>query len=125
MDLGIFISPLFGLINFALAIFGLIVGYILFLKSRRLKEPCWAMQTINLIQGISAQLSDLEVRFREQRVENISISRIAFWNQGAETIERSHIPAGSPLKIVTSKEEIRLLDARIVQTNHPSGNFSV
>lgn len=113
-------GPLFSILTFAL---GILVTYVFYRKSRRTKEPCWDMRTHNLIAGYSARLSELEVSFSGKRVENLSISRIAFWNQGTETIHGTEIPPGSPLRIIT--KDARLLDAKILQKKHESCDFKV
>jgi hypothetical protein len=116
-------NPLITLLSLALAVVSIVLACVFFHKSRRIKEPCWAVRSINLIKGYSARLRDLDVLFRGERVENLSISRIAFWNHGSDTINAADIPTKSPLQITV--KDIRLLDIRILQTNHDSCNFSV
>lgn len=116
-------NPAFQLVSFGVTVASLVLACIFYLKARRLREPSWAMRTITLIEGYSTQIEDLEVKFRGKDVKNLSISRIAFWNQGAETINGADMPAGSPLAITA--KEAHLLDVRILQQNCLSCNFSI
>jgi len=62
----------------------------------------------------------LDVLFKDQRVENFTISRVMFWNDGVETINKHDITAADPLRI-TIANGAKLIDAQIIAfNNHPN-----
>jgi hypothetical protein len=41
------------------------------------------------VSGYAAQLSALEITYASRKIENLTISKLLFWNAGAETISRT------------------------------------
>jgi hypothetical protein len=101
----------------------IIVAYYFYRKSLRIKEPCWAIRSNNLVQGYSAQLEDLKIRYNNVNVENLTISRILFWNNGAQTIDKVDLDTVNHLRI-NCIGGIKLLDVKILTTNNQSCQFT-
>ena len=72
-------------------ILGIVAGYIFYRLSIRTKEPYWSIVSNNLIQDNITQLNDLEVKYKRQKVETVTVSKILLWNKGGETIDRLDI----------------------------------
>lgn len=121
--MGVFESPVLSVVGIALAIGALFVAYIFYRKARRVKEPAWAIRTTNLMRGYIAKLPDLDVLYDGQIVERLSISRILFWNRGADTIRRADIAAADPLRI-QAVEDATILDVEVLQTNSIASQLS-
>lgn len=111
-------------IGIAGILIGVIASYYFYRKSVRIKEPCWAIRTNNLIQGYSAQLDNLRVLYQDVNIENLTISKILFWNDGIETIDRGDIETANHLRIF-SLDGVELLDAKVLTTNNQSCQFTV
>lgn len=107
-----------------LAIAGILLGIFFFFKSRRSKTPCWTIETTNLIEAGKSRLEELQVLYRSERVENLSVSKIIFWNKGAETIRGEDIADANPLRL-RGKGSIRILDASILSTNNDPSRFLI
>ena len=105
------------------AIVGILVSYYFFRQAQKEKRPCWAVKSNNLIRNFSSKISKLEVVYDQEKIENLTISRIIFWNNGAETIEKHHIVSADPLR-VSGKSGIKILDAEILVQNNRYSNFS-
>ena len=103
-------------------VIALAVAYVFYRKSRRSKEPCWSVRNNVLVEGYSSKIHELDIRFKSKQVENLSIARIAFWNQGAETIDRHDIETVNPLRI-EANERIEILDVSVSLTNSSSSQF--
>jgi hypothetical protein len=105
------------------AIIGILVSYYFFRQAQKEKKPCWDVTSNNLIRNFSSKISKLEIVYAQEKIENLTISRIMFWNNGAETIEKHHIVSADPLRI-SSKSGIKILDAEILAQNNRYSNFS-
>jgi len=103
-------------------IIGIVVSYYFYRVSKRAKEPSWSIRSNNLIEGYGSKLSDLEIRYKSQQVENLTISRVLFWNEGSETIDRNDIVAANPLRI-EGLNNTRLIDTKVLSSNNPSSRF--
>jgi hypothetical protein len=117
-------SPVLTAVSIVLAVIGIVLAYFFYRRGRRTKEACWAIRTNNLVAGYGSKLGDLEVLYKGQKVENLSISRIAFWNEGAETIDRQNLVTANPLRI-TTKGEVKLLDIKRLAVNNEASGFAV
>lgn len=116
------IDTILGIIGTLLGIIGLITGYIFYRKSLRLKEPCFIIVSNNLIVDNITNLNGLEILFKNQRVQTLTVSKVLFWNHGFDTIEKGDIVLSDPLRIEASPD-VQILDTSIVQTNNPSSKF--
>jgi hypothetical protein len=58
------------------------------------------MRGVNIIQGQTNIVGGLEVTYKAPAVENPTITTLAFWNAGRETIDSSDIPPAAPLVYV-------------------------
>lgn len=105
-------------------IFGLIFGYIFYRRTRRVRIPIWSVRTNNILQGYTSKLSNLDIKYKGMSVENLSITKILFWNKGAETIDRGDIAEADPVRI-EAVGDIFILDVRVIQVNSKSSQFFI
>jgi hypothetical protein len=105
-------------------VIGLIVSYYFYIKSIKVKEPVYAISSINLVSDYKSDYPNLNVSYKKRRVENLTLSKILFYNRGAETINRIDIETINHIKVVV-KAGIKILDASILLTNNLSNQFSV
>jgi hypothetical protein len=119
METGLILTIVFGFI----AVIGLILTCVFYQRSRRITETSWAIRTNNIVSGYTAKLEALQILYSGERVENLSVSRIIFWNSGTETIDRQAITTADPLRIVTLGDT-RLLDVKVQQVNNKPCQFS-
>jgi hypothetical protein len=120
LDLGL-LGFYVGLLSIIVSI---VVGVYFYQRAKREKAPCWAIRTNNLIVGTKSKLPNIEITYNGQQVENISVSRLLFWNDGADTIDHSDMVRSSPLRIV-GDNGATLLDATILRANNATNSFSV
>lgn len=99
-----------------------VVSLVLYLRGRRRKEPCWATRTNNLVRDYTAKLSALDVKYSGRSVQNLSITRVVFWNKGGETIHAADIATADPLRI-TPTAAVTILDVIIVQVDNEASQF--
>ena len=111
------------IIGTTIGIAGILFGYYLYRVGRRAKEPCWSIRSNNLIQNFGARLVGLKIQFGDQDVQNLTVSRILFWNAGGDTIRKSDIADANPLQIVAC-DGVALLEAQVLATSSQSNKVS-
>jgi hypothetical protein len=111
-----------GIIGTILGLVGIITGYIFYRKGLRLREPTVSLKTNNLIQDHVSQLDGLEIRYKGHTVKNLSVTKVVFWNNGAETINNSDIVKANPLRI-GGFNDVQLLDAQVITSNNDSSRI--
>lgn len=117
-------SPYFSAINFLIAVGGIILAVIFYWRSTKNREPVFAIKSYNILADSSSKMTGLTVNYKTEIVNNLSITKIAFWNQGRETIKRNDIPEGDPLRI-SIKNGIKILDAEVISSNNPANKFQI
>ena len=98
-------------IGIYIGIIGIILGALISLyfyrRSIRLKEPYWSIISNNLIEGYSTKVENLKVIYKGEEVNNLTISRILFWNGGRETLEKKDIETVNRIRI-TGKKGVKI-----------------
>lgn len=113
-------SPLLGTI---LAILGIVTGYIFSRIHIPQERPCWAIRSSNIIKDYSSSIPGLSIEFRGVKVKNLPISKILFWNSGADPIRSQDIPSSNPLRIEVTDEDLSILGVSIIADNNPASEF--
>jgi hypothetical protein len=116
-------SPVFRLASLAFTLTAIVLAYIFYRKAHRVKEPCWAIRSNNLVNQYTAKLPDLDIHYKGDPVADLSISRIMLWNHGRETVKEGDIAPADALR-VEAVGDTTLLDVKILQTNSPASRFS-
>lgn len=118
------IDTTLGIIGAILGILGIVTGYLFYKLSIRAKEPCWVVKSNNLIENNVSQLSGLDILFKGEKVNSITVSKFIFWNKGAEAINREDIVKADPLRL-EGKGNAVILDAIILETTNKSNQFNL
>jgi hypothetical protein len=104
------------------AIVGLIITHVYYRLQKRRRELCWSIDSTNLIKGYSSLFEKLEIQYGEQKIENLTVSKIAFWNNGNETIDRKDVAV--PPHIYRTKEDTKILDVKVIKTSTVGNQFT-
>lgn len=107
-----------------IAIIGIILAIIFYLRSRRARKPSFFMRSYNLVTDFSSKLDKLQLLYGNTNIENLTVSKIAFWNDGAETIEWSHIVEADPVRI-EAVGKCDIIDAYVIKENNTANKFRV
>ncbi|KND48334.1 MAG: hypothetical protein AB198_02095, partial [Parcubacteria bacterium C7867-003] len=70
------------------------------------------------------KINVVEILYRGSKINNLSITRIAIWNQGNETISFSDVAPLNPFKII-ALGEAKILDFEIIYKKNEVNNFSL
>jgi hypothetical protein len=112
-----FLSFLFGIIGIGLAIY-------LYFKVKKVKKPCVVAKTINIIKHNLRNIDSFEIFYKGSKIETLSITKLAFWNAGRETINKSDITVPDPLRIEAG-EDFKILHADIVKVKNFANQFTI
>jgi hypothetical protein len=94
-------NPIVTLLGLILGLLGVILACIFYFRGKRDKEPNWAIQTVNLFRDYSGTVGGLEIQYVGEKVRDLSVSKMVFWNHGGLTINSEDLVRTDPLRIET------------------------
>lgn len=102
---------------------GIPLAIFYYFKSLRVRKPRYAVRTTALISASKARISALKITFDgyDQPITNLSVTNLAFFNDGKETIRREDI--ASPLTLYIEDDVI--LDAALIQHTTEDNEFDI
>ena len=106
-----------------IALLGVTLTIIFFIKSKKIKLPYYAVRSVNLVRDMVSSIESLEMLYSGEHIENLTATKIALWNAGHDTINSQDIASAAPLTVHIKGGKI--LDAKVDQTKNPANNFSV
>lgn len=80
-------------------IVGIILAIYFYFKNKKIKEPVYALRDLNLIKDLINTPEALEMFYAGNKINNLSVAKIAFWNAGRDTINEKDIAKADPLAI--------------------------
>lgn len=110
--------------SFFLAVFGIIIAVVFYYKGKRLKNPTFSIRSFNLVKDFSKKLANLEVFYSGDKVENLTVSKVAFWNDGNETIRQDDIASSDHLKININDKYV-LYDVEVLASTNKANQFNI
>jgi multisubunit Na+/H+ antiporter MnhG subunit len=117
------VDTILGIIGTVLGVIGLLTGYIFYKWSLRVKEPRVSQKTNNLIRDYIAKFDGLEILYKGAKIQNLTVTKILFWNEGSETIDKQDLTNADPLRITVDDGYI-ILDYRIISCNNEASKFN-
>ena len=105
---------------------GCVIGIIciaLAVQSRRSKILRYTMWSSNLVRDWRSRLPLLDIRYDQEPIESLTVTRIPFWNAGSSVVDNDDIADGDKLGVV-AKEGCEILDASVVLTNNKVNQFA-
>ena len=111
------------LIFLILAILGIILSIYLYIKSKRKKKPIYSKRSTNVISDSIQNVGDIQVAYLGKKVNNLTVTKIAIWNSGNETINNSDQANSDKLR-VESVEGIEIFNAEIIFASTATNNVN-
>lgn len=100
-------------------------GIYTWIKGQRKKEISYLGTTYKIFQKDEDKISELNVKYKDRKINDFSITKYAIWNSGNEVIEGENIVVEKPLKIRASDEETVILDVSIVKMSEETNGFFI
>ena len=117
-------NPWFAIISFVVAILGVVLTAVLYIRSRKVKLPCYAMRSFNIVKDLVVKVKSLEIMYSGEPIRNLTATKMAFWNGGRDTIRREDIASANPLT-VRARKGIKIFDAKILHVKNPTNRFTI
>lgn len=106
---------------FCITILGLILAIAFFYASRKKKDFRYSYNSNQLIKDFTQQIDGLNISYKSESIESLTVTKYVFWNKGNETINYSDFPSTSKLKIKI-KKDFKILDSNIIFTKNDINN---
>ena len=116
-------SGTLNLIFLVLTIISILLAIYFYIKSKKDKKPVYSIKTIQLIEDNLSSIENLKIYYGKDNVENLSITKFAFWNAGRETINENDFVKVDHLRI-EANENIIIYDFK-VEIQDERNNFQI
>lgn len=117
-------NPWISVLSLFLALLGIVLAIIFFIRGRRTKEPRYTIRSTNLMRDFTSRLEALEMTYAGERISNLTATKLAFWNNGKDTINGSDIAAADPL-MVKVNDGYKILDSSVLYAKNAANQFSI
>src|SRR3990172_8352589 len=108
-------DPIVSLMGMLVGIAGVIFAWIFYRKSRRYKELVFSMRSTSFVSDYETKIPGLVVLFNDAKIPCVTLTKMAIWNDGPETIAEGDITETDRLRLVVS-ENREILDVTILKT---------
>lgn len=112
------------LIFLLLALLSILTSIYLFLKSKKRKEPVYDKRSINVISDAIKKHDGIEINYKGEKIENLTITKIAFWNDGNDTIDALDQAPTDKLSILID-EGFSILESEVLFQSNQSNNIQI
>lgn len=110
-------------LNFVIGASGVILAFYFYLKQRKVKIPLYDIKGVNVVRDIGGRFENLEMYYRKKRIDNFTISKLAFWNAGEDTINWTDVAELDPI-VIAAKEGCQILDSDIIAIVNKTNGFA-
>ncbi len=117
-------NPVFNLISLLLGLLGILLSFYFYFKSIKNRIPIYVIRTINLVKEKIQKIDTVKIMYSNREINNLSISKIAIWNDGKETINKNDVANSSPIKI-NINNNFNILDAEILYQKNNANDFKI
>lgn len=118
-------NPYMSLISFLVGVSGVLLTVVFFAIGIKYKRLSYIKKTNNLVSLKNVAVDSLHLFFNKEEISDVSITRIAVWNSGNETIGKIDVVENEPLRVYVREgheDTTRILDCSIVYETDKS-NF--
>jgi hypothetical protein len=121
---GLAMNPWLIIIGFIITIISLLLAVIFYVRGKKVKLPYYAFNSHNIVRDLVSRIDHLDILYHGEPIENLTATKMAFWNAGNDTINCKDIARADPLTVV-AKEGYKILDAKIVNVINTANQFSI
>jgi hypothetical protein len=107
-------NPWITLGGFVIGLLGLVLAAVFYVKAKKERVPCYERSSKTLIEGVDKTLDGLQLHYRGQPQSRITVTKIVFWNEGRETIDKSDLVIADPIRVLCPLD-VDILDIQVIQ----------
>ena len=116
-------SPAFALASFAVGLLGIILAVVFYRRTKRRKSLSFAHRSIPIFRDSTPLISKLRIQYDGKDTKNLTLTHLAFWNSGNETIRDIDLVDNDPLRVVV--EEGSVLDVELLFASQKANSINV
>jgi hypothetical protein len=117
-------NPWLNVVFILLALISIFISFWLYFKGKKTKKPTYCTHTINLIRESINKIKSLDIQHKGQKINNLSVTKLALWNAGKETINSIDIAQNDKFRIeINDKYEI--IDCELVFQKNQANGFKI
>ncbi|MDN5097065.1 hypothetical protein O8C85_00775 [Aliarcobacter butzleri] len=98
-------NPYLNLIFFLLSIISILLTIFFYYKSKKTKEPRYLYKSFSLIENSLSALDGLEIIYNKEKIDTLTLTKFAIWNNGNDVIEGSDVARSDKLRISLAKDK--------------------
>lgn len=117
-------NPIITIGGFALGIIGIVLAVIFYARSKKDRVPCFEVNSNTLIEGLHKALDGLQLHYKGTPQERITVTKLAFWNAGRETIDKRDLVETDPIGIACPST-LAILDIQVTQVSAKSNSVKL
>jgi drug/metabolite transporter superfamily protein YnfA len=117
-------NPMVTLGGVVLGLLGIVLAIVFYFRAKREKKPYFEVASNTLIEGIHKSLDGLQLQYKGAPQDRITVTKVAFWNAGRDTINKNDLVMVDPIGIICSKR-LAILDVQVIQVSSPSNSVSL
>lgn len=117
-------NPWIAMLSLLLAFAGIIIAVVIYIKSKKTKSVFYAIRNYNLIRDFVSKIPLLKISWDEEKIENVSISKVALWNSGSDVVENRDIASLDPLTI-SVLSPFKILDKNIIYSKNSKNKLEL
>jgi hypothetical protein len=117
-------NPWLNLVFLFLAIASIIVSFLLYFKSKKIKKPTYLIKSFNLIKRKATKIKQVKLYYDKEVINNLTVTKVSIWNKGNQTINNSDVAPKDPLRIEISND-FNFLSANIAYVKKEANNFKI
>lgn len=114
-------NPIISIGGFALGIIGIVLAVIFYARSKKDRLPCFEVNSNTLIEGLHKALDGLQLHYKGTPQARITVTKLAFWNAGRETIDKRDLVEKDPIGIACPNT-LAILDIQVTQVSAKSNS---
>jgi hypothetical protein len=107
-------NPLVVLAGLALTTLSVFLAVFFYFRSKREKFPRFFMRSIILVRDLIGKIEALQLLYSGQPIENVTVTKVALWNSGRETITAADIAPADPF-VICADEGVTIRDEKILR----------
>jgi len=100
----------------------IVLSIIIYKKSKRKKSIIYHIKNDSLIKDFKQKIEGLSIEYSGKNINTLTVTKIAFWNNGTDTINRNDIP-NNDIFSITIENDFDILDASIIQIINQSNDI--
>ncbi len=117
-------SPYSWFVLSLITVFSVVITIFIALKNRTIKRISYRFSSYGIIRNHNNELQYLTIKYKDNVINDLTISKISLWNSGNSIIEYNDLVTSIPLA-VSGSEFCTILDCSILNTNEKSNLFEI